>query len=155
MKIGILGCGATGSVFASYLRMGGADDIWLIDLNKAHMDAVRDHGMTMTDHNGVHHLTGFRTAYSAQEVGPCDIFIILVKSTATIAAMTSAACCITDKTAVISLQNGLGNDLDLAKFVSEAQIGCGCGRIGTVLTAPAQCDSRPAQGITNMYLGPV
>ncbi len=103
MKIGILGCGATGSVFASYLRMGGADDIWLIDLNKAHMDAVRDHGMTMTDHNGVHHLTGFRTAYSAQEVGPCDIFIILVKSTATIAAMTSAACCITDKTAVISL----------------------------------------------------
>lgn len=49
MKIGILGCGATGSVFASYLRMGGADDIWLIDLNKAHMDAVRDHGMTMTD----------------------------------------------------------------------------------------------------------
>lgn len=50
MKIGILGCGATGSVFASYLRMGGADDIWLIDLNKAHMDAVRDHGMTMTDH---------------------------------------------------------------------------------------------------------
>ena len=39
MKIGILGCGATGSVFASYLRMGGADDIWLIDLNKAHMDA--------------------------------------------------------------------------------------------------------------------
>ena len=37
MKIGILGCGATGSVFASYLRMGSADDIWLIDLNKAHM----------------------------------------------------------------------------------------------------------------------
>lgn len=155
MKIGILGCGATGSVFASYLKMGGSDDIWLIDLNKAHMDAVRDHGMTMTDHNGVHHLTGFHTAYSAQEVGPCDIFIILVKSTATIAAMTSAACCITDKTAVISLQNGLGNDLDLAKFVSEAQIGCGCGRIGTVLTAPGQCDSRPAQGIVNMYLGPV
>ena len=65
MKIGILGCGATGSVFASYLKMGGADDIWLIDLNKAHMDAVRDHGMTMTDHNGVHHLTGFHTAYNS------------------------------------------------------------------------------------------
>ena len=39
--------------------------------------------------------------------------------------------------------------------MSEAQIGCGCGRIGTVLTAPGQCDSRPAQGIVNMYLGPV
>ena len=51
----------------SYLRMGSADDIWLIDLNKAHMDAVRDHGMTMTDHNGVHHLT--RLPHRIQRTG--------------------------------------------------------------------------------------
>ena len=59
MKIGILGCGATGSVFASYLRMGGADDIWLIDLNKAHMDAVRDHGMTKPICANIDLYTGF------------------------------------------------------------------------------------------------
>lgn len=34
MKIAMLGSGATGSVFASYLKMGGADDIVLVDLYK-------------------------------------------------------------------------------------------------------------------------
>lgn len=155
MKIAILGCGATGSVFAAYLKKGGADDIWLIDLNKAHMDAVRDNGLRMKDHNGESLLTGFHTAYSAQEVGPCDILIVLVKSTHTRSAMQGAACCITDKTAVVSLQNGLGNDLDLGEFVPMERIGCGCGRIGTVLEAPGVCVSKPAQGIINMYVGPV
>lgn len=155
MKIGILGCGATGSVFAAYLKKGGAEDIWLIDLNREHMDAVRDRGLIMKDHNGEALLTGFHTAYSASEVGPCDILIVLVKSTHTHSAMEGAACCITENTAVISLQNGLGNDLDLAEYVPVERIGCGCGRIGTVLEAPGICVSKPAQGIVNMYVGPV
>lgn len=155
MKIGILGCGATGSVFAAYLKKGGAEDIWLIDLNREHMDAVRDQGLIMKDHNGEALLTGFHTAYSASEVGPCDILIVLVKSTHTHSAMEGAACCITENTAVISLQNGLGNDLDLAEYVPVERIGCGCGRIGTVLEAPGVCVSKPAQGIVNMYVGPV
>ena len=155
MKIGILGCGATGSVFAAYLKKGGAEDIWLIDLNREHMDAVRDKGLIMKDHNGEALLTGFHTAYSASEVGPCDILIVLVKSTHTHSAMEGAACCITENTAVISLQNGLGNDMDLAEYVPVERIGCGCGRIGTVLEAPGICVSKPAQGIVNMYVGPV
>lgn len=155
MKIAFLGAGATGSVFASYLKLGGADDIWLIDLYKEHMDAVRDKGLIMKDHNGEHRLTGFHTAYRADEVGPVDVLVVLTKSTHTISALQGAGCCITDKTAVISLQNGLGNDLDLAQFADEKQIGCGCGRIGTVLEAPGVCISKPAQGIINMYIGPV
>lgn len=155
MKIAFLGAGATGSVFASYLKLGGADDIWLIDLYKEHMDAVRDKGLIMKDHNGEHHITGFHTAYTADEVGPVDVLVVLTKSTHTVSALTGAGCCITDKTAVISLQNGLGNDLDLEQFVDEKQVGCGCGRIGTVLEAPGVCISKPAQGIVNMYIGPV
>ena len=151
MKIAFLGAGATGSVFASYLKLGGADDIWLIDLYKAHMDAVRDNGLVMKDHNGEHHLTGFHTAYSAEEVGPVDVLVVLTKSTHTISALEGAGCCITEKTAVVSLQNGLGNDLDLEQFVDKKQVCCGCGRIGTVLEAPGVCVSKPAQGIVNMY----
>lgn len=36
MKVAILGSGATGSAFAAYMKLGGIDDIWLIDLNRAH-----------------------------------------------------------------------------------------------------------------------
>ena len=91
MKIAFLGAGATGSVFASYLKLGGADDIWLIDLYKEHMDTVRDKGLIMKDHNGEHHLTGFHTAYKAEEVGPVDVLVVLTKSTHTIFRARAAA----------------------------------------------------------------
>ena len=40
MKIALVGCGAAGSVFAGYLRKGGAD-ITLVDMYKEHMDKIR------------------------------------------------------------------------------------------------------------------
>ncbi len=154
MKIAILGAGATGCVFAGYLKKGGADDIWLIDLWKEHMDKVAKDGLVFVDPSGEVTLTGFRTACSPEEVGPVDILIVLVKVNQTIAAMESAVPCITDKTCVISLQNGLGNEVALEKFVPPARIGYGCGRIGTQLDGPGKCVSRPAQGITNVFIGP-
>ena len=80
MKIAMVGSGAAGSVFASYLRAGGAD-MTLIDPYKAHMDAVRDNGMKFTiypDKTTV--LTGFHTAYSADEVDVMDIVIFMTKA---------------------------------------------------------------------------
>ena len=155
MKVAILGSGATGSAFAAYMKLGGIDDIWLIDLNRAHMDAVRDHGLIFKDHNGERVVTGFHTAYTAEEVGLCDILIVLVKSTHTRSAMQGAMCCIGENTVVISLQNGLGNDLALSEFVPMGRIGCGCGRMGTELPGPGRCVAKPSLGISNMFLGPI
>jgi ketopantoate reductase len=45
MKIAMIGSGAAGSVFAGYLRKGGAEDIWLVDLYKAHMDKIAKDGL--------------------------------------------------------------------------------------------------------------
>ena len=47
MKIAMVGSGAAGSVFASYLRAGGAD-MTLVDPYKAHMDKVAKDGMKFT-----------------------------------------------------------------------------------------------------------
>ena len=44
MKIAMIGAGAAGSVFASYLRRGGAD-ITLVDRYQEHMDKVAQDGM--------------------------------------------------------------------------------------------------------------
>lgn len=49
MKIAMYGSGAAGSVFASYLRAGGADMI-LIDRYEAHMKAIAEKGMVFTVH---------------------------------------------------------------------------------------------------------
>ena len=57
MKIAMYGSGAAGSVFASYLRNGGADII-LIDRYEAHMKKVAEEGMHFIIHqeeNGEYH----------------------------------------------------------------------------------------------------
>lgn len=81
MKIAMVGSGAAGSVFASYLRAGGAD-MTLVDPYKAHMDKVAKDGMKFTiypDKTTV--LTGFKTAYNADDIGIMDIVIFMTRPT--------------------------------------------------------------------------
>lgn len=153
MKIGILGCGATGSVFAAYLALGGADDIWMIDLNKAHMDKVAADGLTMVTPSGEKHVDGLHATTNAADAGVCDILIVVVKSTQTVGALNGAKCCIGPETVICSLQNGLGNERALSEFVSTDRILCGVGRIGTELAEPGKCVARPNLKLTNLYVG--
>ena len=153
MKIAILGSGAAGSVFAGYLRKGGADDITLVDLYKAHMDKVAKDGLILRNPDGEFHLTGFKTAYTAENIGIMDIVILMVKATQTDSAMAAAAPCIGPETVVATLQNGLGNDENVKKFVPADRIIFGCGNMGTELPEPGKCVSKPFPG-NNMFFGP-
>ena len=66
MKIAMIGSGAAGSVFASYLRKGGAD-MTLVDPYREHMDKIARDGMKFTVYpDKTELLTGFKTAYSAE-----------------------------------------------------------------------------------------
>lgn len=79
MKFAMYGSGAAGSVFASYLRKGGADII-LIDRYEAHMKKVAEEGMTFTIHlqeGGEYRditevLQGFRTYTSAEAAAEAE-----------------------------------------------------------------------------------
>ena len=82
MKIAMIGSGAAGSVFASYLNKGGAE-LWLVDRYKAHMDKVAECGMTFLSPSGEELLTGFHTAASAEDIGVMDMVILMVKATQT------------------------------------------------------------------------
>ena len=147
MKIAMVGSGAAGSVFASYLRAGGAD-MTLIDPYKAHMDAVRDHGMKFTiypDKTTV--LTGFHTAYSADEVETMDIVIFMTKANQLENAIVGAKHCIGPNTVLVSLINGLGNDDKLLKYYPASRCMVGSGVIGTALDGPGGCISTPSEGV--------
>ncbi len=154
MKIAMIGSGAAGSVFAAYLKKGGADDITLVDLYKAHMDKIAKDGLLMKDPTGEYLLKGYKTAATAENIGIMDIVIIMVKATQTDRVMSSVLNCIGPDTVVVSLQNGLGNDERLKKYVAEDRIIYGCGNMGTELPEPGVCISKPFPG-NNMFFGPV
>ncbi|NLC72813.1 MAG: 2-dehydropantoate 2-reductase [Ruminococcaceae bacterium] len=153
MKIAILGCGAAGSVFAGYLKLGGADDIVLVDINKAHMDKVSKDGLILRTPEGEFHTEGYKTANSASDIGIVDIAIIMVKATQTEAVLEASMACIGPDTVVATLQNGLGNDEKVKKYVPAKRVIFGCGNIGTELPEPGVCVAKPIAGI-NMFIGP-
>jgi 2-dehydropantoate 2-reductase len=146
MKIAMIGAGAAGSVFASYLKMGGAD-MWLVDRYKAHMDKVAADGMTFRTPGCEFRLTGFHTAPSAESIGKMDVVILMVKATQTDSVMPAVMPCIGESTVVVSLQNGLGNEDVLAKYLPKSRILYGFGTIGTELPEPAVCVSKPESGV--------
>ena len=154
MKIAMIGSGAAGSVFASYLRRGGADMI-LVDRYKEHMDKVAADGMDfIIDPDQHFHLDGFKTAYSADDIGIMDAVIFLTKATQLEEAVESAAPCIGPDTVVISLINGLGNEDKLTAKYPANRCMVGSGSIGTVLDGPGKCTSFPNFGV-NINFGPV
>mgnify|MGYP000006469769 CR=1 FL=1 len=151
MKIAMIGSGAAGSVFAAYLKKGGAD-LYLVDRYQAHMDAIAQQGLTFVSPAGEEVLTGFHTAPTAEHIGVMDVVILMVKATQTDSVMPSVMPCIGPETVVVSLQNGLGNDDILAKYLPEDRIICGFGTIGTELPCPGKCVSKPESGII-MHFG--
>ena len=115
MKIAMIGCGAAGSCFAGYLRKGGAD-ITLVDRYETHMDKIAKDGLDFIIYPDTHYqLDGFKTAYTADNIGIMDIVIFVTKATQLESAVQSAMPCIGPDTVLCSLINGLGNDDILLK----------------------------------------
>ena len=146
MKIAMIGSGAAGSVFASYLKKGGAD-LTLVDRYQAHMDKCRERGLLFVSPAGEELLTGFRAAPSAAEIEVQDIVILMVKATQTENLIGDLQHCVGAETAVVSLQNGLGNDELLSRYFSPEQVLYGFGTIGTELPEPGKCVSKPESGV--------
>ena len=159
MKIVMYGSGAAGSVFASYLKRGGADMI-LIDRYEAHMNAVNENGMKFTIHENdgtgeykdrIEQLLGFR-AYTSSEAaaeaeGKVDAIIYMTKATQLESALNDSLPLIGKDTVGISLINGIGNDDYMFKVFEKDHTVIGSGVIGTRLDAPGACTAIPAGGV--------
>ena len=166
MKFAMYGSGAAGSVFASYLRKGGADII-LIDRYEAHMKKVAEEGMLFTIHqeeNGAYHdynytLTGFRTYTSAEAAaeaeGKVDCIIYMTKATQLPHAIQDSLPVVGENTVACSLINGLGNDDNLFKVFPKERCVIGSGVLGTRLPEPGHCISTPAGGVQMNFGGAV
>lgn len=151
MKIAMIGSGAAGSVFAAYLKRGGAD-LYLVDQYKAHMDKITADGLVLRESGRECRLSGFHTASDAGELPVMELVILMVKCTQTREIMPSVMPCIGPETVVVSLQNGLCNEECITPYVERERLLLGFGKIGTELPEPGVCVAKPEPG-TVMYFG--
>ena len=137
MKICILGAGSLGSAIGGALTEGGLD-VWLMGRpGSDHIEAMRQKGLTLVE-GGVERTVNVRVATDGREVGPVDLLIVLVKSRCTAEAIQAAGPLIGERTIVLSLQNGLGNEEILADRLGWDHILGGKTYAGGLLTAPGR-----------------
>jgi 2-dehydropantoate 2-reductase len=118
MKIAVVGCGAVGSYYGARLCYAGQDVHFLL---RSDYDVVRQKGVTVRSVNGDFHVQP-RCARTPEEIGVCDLVLIGLKTTANDQFPKLLPPLVGPSTAVVTLQNGLGNTEQLAGLFPPAQI---------------------------------
>ncbi len=123
MKIAIVGCGALGSYYGAKLCRDGHEVHFLL---RSDYDVVRRRGVEILSDEGNFHVSP-KCARTADEIGQCDVVLIGLKTTANDQFPALLPPLVGDSTAILTLQNGLGNEEQLAAlFGAEKVLGGLC-----------------------------
>ena len=135
MKIGIVGAGAMGCVYAALMADAG-NEVWAIDTWQAHVDAIAANGLRLEGASGERTVRIGATSDPAT-VGPCDLVIIATKAAQVEAAASGARALLGPETPVLTIQNGLGSAAKVARVLGEQRVTIGVvGGFGASIKAP-------------------
>ncbi|MGZ0188360.1 MAG: ketopantoate reductase family protein, partial [Alphaproteobacteria bacterium] len=123
MKIGIIGAGAMGSVYAGLMADAG-HDVWMFDNWAEHVAAINANGLKVEGASGERTARPNATS-NAADAGVVELAIVATKAMQTKAAVEAARPMIGPATGVLSLQNGLGNVERIQELVDPANVLCG------------------------------
>ncbi len=139
MKIAVIGAGAMGSLFGGLLSEN-CNDVTLIDVSKAHIDAINENGLFLTTDAGERYIKVPARYVNEIEEKP-DLIIIFTKTIYSANALDSAKHLIGEKTYVMTLQNGLGNAELIEKYVPKEKIIVGMTNFPCDLIGPGKACS--------------
>jgi 2-dehydropantoate 2-reductase len=114
VRAAVIGCGAIGSLYAAHLARVPGVEVWAVDPWAEHMDAIESQGLRVTG------LADFTVKVHARTDGrdlpACDFGLVATKALHTRAAVEGARPALAGA-AVVSVQNGLGNEEVIAGLV--------------------------------------
>jgi 2-dehydropantoate 2-reductase len=118
VKIGIVGCGALGSFYGAKLCRDGQEVHFLL---RSDYDVVRRRGLFIRSFENNFHVNP-KCARLPEQIGVCDLVVIGLKATANDQFPKLLPPLVDEHTAILTLQNGLGNEEALAKIFPAKQI---------------------------------
>jgi 2-dehydropantoate 2-reductase len=114
VRVAVIGCGAIGSLYAAHLARVPGVEVWAVDPWAGHAEAMEARGLRVTG------LADFTVRVRARTDGgdlpACDFGLVATKARHTRAAVRSARAALAGA-AVVSVQNGLGNEEVIASCV--------------------------------------
>lgn len=105
-RVAIVGAGAVGCYYGARLLQSGEEVHFLL---RSDFDHVRENGLRVTSVAGDFSLAEVPCVRTPEEIGPVDLVIVAWKATANWAAEKILRPLLHDGTAILTLQNGLGN----------------------------------------------
>lgn len=117
MRICVVGCGAIGSLFAAHLGRLPGVEVWGFDVSAAQVRAINTGGLRLTGTSPVAaEPPRVQARCKGAQIPPCQLGIVAVKAQHTAAAMAATEVVFRDA-AVCSVQNGIGNEEVVARYV--------------------------------------
>jgi 2-dehydropantoate 2-reductase len=124
LRIAVVGSGAIGSYYGAKLACGGSDVHFLM---RGELSAVREKGLYIRGRDENFRISKVNCYNSTEEIGPCDLVLIAVKANSNHDLVDLIPPLLHERTTLLTLQNGLGNEEFLAgHFGTERVLGGIC-----------------------------
>ncbi|WP_426560627.1 ketopantoate reductase family protein [Angustibacter sp. McL0619] len=120
VRVAVLGCGAIGSLYAAHLARVPGVEVWAVDPWAEHVEAIERDGLRVS--GNADFVAAVRAVTDAERLPPCEFGIVATKSLHTRTAVRAARAALTDA-AVVSVQNGIGNEEVVAQVLARVMRG--------------------------------
>ncbi len=115
----IIGTGAVGGYYGSLLQRAGFDVHFLVNSDYAHIQA---HGLKVDSVYGDFELPEVQAVRDPRTLPPCDVVIVALKTTANAALKDILPHAVAENSLVLTLQNGLGSEEEMADLVGADRV---------------------------------
>ncbi|MBR7030138.1 MAG: 2-dehydropantoate 2-reductase, partial [Prevotella sp.] len=133
MRYGIIGAGAIGGYYGAKLAHAGQEVHFLL---RSDFEYVKQHGLQVDSCDGSFHLTDVNAYQSTEEMPPCDVVLVCLKSVNNGKLQSLLPPLLHAHTLVVLIQNGIGVEEDVQKMFPGVQLVAGLAFICSAKTEP-------------------
>jgi 2-dehydropantoate 2-reductase len=134
MKICIIGIGAMGTLFAG--RLSREAQVTMLGSWAEQLDAINRFGLRIINLDGSESHYNVRATNRAEDIEPCDVVLIAVKSWQTKRAARQVRKILSENGIALTMQNGIGNFEILTKAIGEYRTALGGTSEGAMMISP-------------------
>ena len=151
MKIAIIGAGAMGSIYASFLAQNN-NEVLAIDLWEEHLEAIRKDGLRVSGFSGDNVVKNINVSNNIEDAKGYELFIIATKASGVGSAASNLSKIISKNSLILTIQNGLGAGERIATFMPTDNILLGVAQgFGAAMVGPGHAHHNNMSMITVSY----